>query len=240
MKYDERADDELLEVIGLAKEFLERQKTLGLRHITLSRKTFADLETLASDASEDSIDAAAAIRELGTAVQNCTKCHLSGSRKNVVLGEGNPRAKLMFIGEAPGADEDRQGLPFVGKAGQLLTRIIEAIDLKRSDVYICNILKCRPPQNRTPSSDEIECCLPFLREQIRAIRPKIICALGNVAAQTLLQSKSPMNRLRGKFHQFGDAMLMPTYHPAALLRNPDYKKPTWEDVQMIQRELKKL
>jgi DNA polymerase len=240
MKYDERATSELLEVIELAKEFLQRQKALGLRQVSLSRPALAALETFSAGAGETSRDAAAALRELAPAVRSCAKCHLARTRKNVVLGEGNPYAKLMFIGEAPGADEDEQGLPFVGRAGQLLTKIIEAINLKRSDVYICNILKCRPPENRTPSSDEVECCIPFLREQLQAIRPKIICALGNVAAQTLLQTKSPMNRLRGKFHKFGDAILMPTYHPAALLRNPDYKKPTWEDVQMIQRELEKL
>ncbi|RJP17496.1 MAG: uracil-DNA glycosylase [Candidatus Abyssobacteria bacterium SURF_5] len=241
MKHDERASAELLEVIELAKRFLEQQKTLGLQKIRLSRAALSELDNVASsDSAERQRDAAAAIAELASAVQTCTKCHLSRSRKNVVPGQGNPYAKLMFIGEAPGADEDEQGLPFVGKAGQLLTRIIAAINLKREDVYICNILKCRPPDNRTPSSDEIECCLPFVMEQVRVIHPKFICALGNVAAQTLLQTKAPMNRLRGKFHKFGEALLMPTYHPAALLRNADYKKPTWEDMQMIQRELEKL
>ncbi|RJP65550.1 MAG: uracil-DNA glycosylase [Candidatus Abyssobacteria bacterium SURF_17] len=168
------------------------------------------------------------------------KCSLSGTRTNVVFGEGNPHAKLVFVGEAPGADEDAQGLPFVGRAGQLLTRIIEAIKLKRSEVYICNVLKCRPPENRTPTTEEIECCIPYLMKQLEAINPKLICALGNVAAQTLLRTKAPMNRLRGRFHPFGPALLMPTYHPAALLRNPDYKRYVWEDVQMIQQEYVKL
>jgi DNA polymerase len=238
MKHDEHATAELLEVIELAKKFLQQQKALGLKSVRLNSSTAALLEDFGS--GEKLKDPAEALKKLAPSVLSCAKCHLSRTRTNVVFGEGNPNAKLMFIGEAPGADEDAQGLPFVGKAGQLLTKIIEAIDLKRSDVYICNILKCRPPNNRTPSSDEIECCLPFLREQLQAIRPKIICALGNISAQTLLQTKSPMNRLRGKFHTFGDAILMPTYHPAALLRNPDYKKPTWEDVQMIQREMQKL
>lgn len=240
MKCDERANGELLEVIELAKKFLQKQRELGLRQINVSRSTLAVLDSLSSVADDRPKDAAAAIKELAVTVQGCSKCHLSRTRTNVVVGEGNPRARLMFIGEAPGADEDKQGLPFVGRAGQLLTRIIEAIDLKRSDVYICNILKCRPPKNRTPSADEIECCYPYLTRQLQAIRPKVICALGNVAAQTLLQNKSPMNRLRGRFHKFGDALLMPTYHPAALLRNPDYKKAVWEDVQIIQRELEKL
>jgi DNA polymerase len=240
MKHDERASQELLEVIELAKSFLQRQKNLGLRQISLNRATWAALDTLFAPTGEKPEDAAAAIKKLAPVVQSCSKCHLAKTRTNVVLGEGNPYAKLMFIGEAPGADEDAQGLPFVGRAGQLLTRIIEAINLKRSDVYICNILKCRPPENRTPAPDEIECCLPFLMEQIRSIRPRIICALGNTAAQTLLRTKTPMNRMRAKFHAFGESILMPTYHPSALLRNPEYKKPTWEDMQMIQHELEKL
>ena len=242
MKHDDRANDELLEVIELAKKFLEQEKQRGLQQISVSRETWGELEAAVERANliAEKTDPRAALDEISVLAGKCTKCSLSRTRTNVVVGEGNPEAKLMFIGEAPGADEDEQGLPFVGRAGQLLTRIIEAIKLQRSEVYICNILKCRPPGNRTPTSDEIACCVPFVLKQVEAINPKIICALGNVAAQTLLNTKNPMNRLRGKFHKFGNALLMPTYHPAALLRNPDYRKYVWEDVQMIQREYEKL
>lgn len=242
MKHDERASGELLEVIELAKKFLEQEKQRGLQQISVRRETWGELEAAVERAclAAQKRDPRAAIDEIHEQAGNCTKCSLSRTRTNVVVGEGNAEAKLMFIGEAPGADEDEQGLPFVGRAGQLLTRIIEAIKLKRSEVYICNILKCRPPGNRTPTSEEIACCVPFVLKQVQAINPKIICALGNIAAQTLLNTKNPMNRLRGRFHKFGNVLLMPTYHPAALLRNPDYKKYVWEDVQMIQREYEKL
>ncbi|NQU08353.1 MAG: uracil-DNA glycosylase [Candidatus Abyssubacteria bacterium] len=242
MKHDELAGAELLEVIEKAKEFLEQEKERGLELIRMSRETWTALEDSAqrADAAPAKTDPEAALAALNDIVQDCSKCPLASTRTNVVFGQGNPRAKLVFVGEAPGADEDAQGLAFVGRAGQLLTRIIEAIDLKRTDVFICNILKCRPPGNRTPTSIEIESCIPYLMKQLKAIDPKIICALGNSAAQTLLNTKSPMGRMRGRFHKFGDALLMPTYHPAALLRNPAYKKDVWEDVQMIQRELEKL
>jgi DNA polymerase len=157
----------------------------------------------------------------------------------VVFGEGNPQAALVFVGEAPGREEDLQGKPFVGQAGKLLTRIIEAIDLTRDEVYITNIVKCRPPQNRNPQPDEIRTCLPFLRKQLQAIRPKIICALGTFAAQTLLETEERISLLRGKFYAYQDARLMPTYHPAFLLRNPQCKRDVWEDMKMIREEYKK-
>ncbi len=165
----------------------------------------------------------------------CTRCRLHEKRTKIVFGQGNPHARLMFIGEGPGADEDRQGLAFVGKAGQLLTRIIAAIGLSRDEVYIANIVKCRPPKNREPQPDEIETCLPFLRQQIRAIRPEIICALGAPAARTLLNANAPISRLRGKFYDLDGIQVMPTYHPAYLLRNPAEKRPVWEDMQAIQK-----
>ncbi len=241
MKHDENADAELLEIIEKTKVFLEREKERGLKLVRMKHETWADLEAAVERAhlAQERPDAALLLSELKSITAGCTKCQLAATRTNVVFGEGNPNAKLVFVGEAPGADEDAQGLPFVGRAGQLLTKIIEAIDLKRSDVYICNILKCRPPDNRTPTSIEIECCIPYLMRQLRAINPKIVCALGNVAAQTLLNTKAPMNRLRGRFHTFENAMLMPTYHPAALLRNPAYKRSVWEDVQLIQKEYEK-
>jgi DNA polymerase len=168
---------------------------------------------------------------------DCRRCILADSRKNLVFGEGSPQAELVFVGEAPGADEDAQGRPFVGRAGQLLTRIIEAMKLRRSDVYICNILKCRPPGNRNPAPGEIGACEPFLRKQLEAIGPRVICALGTFAAKTLLRTESPITVLRGRFHDYQGIKLMPTYHPAYLLRNPGAKKMVWEDVQTIMREL---
>lgn len=245
MKYDENANAELVEVIGLAKRFLEQEKKRGIELIKMRPETMKAIETasrqaVTAPAGQAVGDPEKLLDEIRPAVETCTKCDLANTRTNTVFGQGNPHAKLVFIGEAPGADEDAQGLAFVGRAGQLLTKIIESINLERSDVFICNILKCRPPGNRAPTSIEVECCIPYLMKQIEAIKPSIICALGNSAAQTLLNTKSPMNRMRGRFHDFGNAILMPTYHPAALLRNPHYKRGVWEDVQMIQKELKKL
>ncbi len=173
----------------------------------------------------------------------CTRCKLSGTRTNIVFGSGSPTAKLMFVGEGPGADEDEQGLPFVGRAGQLLTKMIVAMGLSREEVYIANIVKCRPPNNRPPQTDEIESCQPFLIQQIAAIRPHIICALGTFAAQTLLNTKTRISDLRGIFHDFPhDTMsrikVLPTFHPAYLLRNPPEKRKAWEDLQKIMRALK--
>jgi DNA polymerase len=168
---------------------------------------------------------------------NCQLCALSKTRHNLVFGDGNPNAQVVFVGEAPGADEDEQGLPFVGRAGQLLTKIIEAMGIKRKDVYICNILKCRPPGNRNPLPEEISLCEPFLKKQLQAISPKVICALGTFAAHTLLKTDVPITALRGRFHTYNGIKLMPTYHPAYLLRNPSAKKPVWEDVQLIMKEI---
>jgi DNA polymerase len=169
---------------------------------------------------------------------DCRRCKLHGlGRRQVVFGVGHPEAKLMFVGEAPGADEDLQGEPFVGRAGQLLTRIIEAIDLKREDVYIANVIKCRPPGNRNPEPDEVEQCEPFLFRQIDVIKPKVIVALGKFAAQSLLRSVEPITRLRGREYRYRDAILMPTYHPAYLLRNPSAKREVWEDMKRVKRLL---
>ena len=170
-------------------------------------------------------------------LSQCKKCSLGKSRTHLVFGTGNTNADLIFVGEAPGHDEDLQGEPFVGKAGQLLTKIIQAIDLKREDVYICNVLKCRPPENRNPLPEEIEACEPFLIKQIKLINPKAICALGKFAAQTLLKSEAPISKMRGRFHNYHGVPLMPTYHPAFLLRNPNMKRAVWEDIQLIQKVL---
>lgn len=186
----------------------------------------------------DATSALAAVRaELG----DCRRCKLCDGRTNIVFGVGDPNAALMFVGEAPGEDEDRQGVPFIGRAGQLLTKMIVAMGLSRETVYIANIVKCRPPSNRNPQPDEITTCSPFLYQQIQAIRPKIICALGTFSAQTLLGVQTPISALRGHFHplpQFPDTIrVMPTYHPAYLLRSPGEKKKVWDDLQKIMAEL---
>lgn len=168
---------------------------------------------------------------------SCEKCELSRTRTRVVFGAGSPKAALMFVGEAPGRDEDLQGLPFVGRSGQLLTKIIESIGLKREDVYIANILKCRPPNNRNPLPAEILTCEEYLTGQIDIIKPKIICTLGKFAAQTLLRSVEPISRLRGQFRDYRGTKLMPTFHPAYLLRNPSDKRLVWEDMKKIRKEL---
>ncbi len=172
-----------------------------------------------------------AIREL---IGDCTRCKLSPTRKNIVFGQGNPNAKLMFVGEAPGADEDEQGLAFVGRAGQLLTDIIEkGLKLSRSDVFIANVLKCRPPQNRNPEPDEILSCQPFLEQQIAAIKPRVLVGLGKFAGQWLLKTMDPISRIRGRLGDYNGIKVMPTYHPAYLLRNPSAKKDVWEDMKIV-------
>jgi uracil-DNA glycosylase len=169
----------------------------------------------------------------------CTRCKLHRlGRTQIVYGVGNPRAELMFIGEAPGHDEDIQGIPFVGRAGQLLTKIIEAIDLAREDVYIANVIKCRPPENRNPEPDEVASCEPFLFRQVQVIKPRVIVALGTFAAQTLLRTNDPISRIRGKVFQYGDARLIPTFHPAYLLRSPDRKREVWEDMKQVRALLR--
>jgi DNA polymerase len=183
-----------------------------------------------------SSEALAAVKlEIGPECSRC-KLHTLG-RKQVVFGVGNPDADLMFVGEAPGADEDLQGIPFVGRAGQLLTKIIEAIELKRDDVYIANVIKCRPPQNRNPEQDEVETCEPFLFQQIDVIKPKVIVALGTFAARALLRTLDPISRLRGRVYEYRGAKLIPTFHPAYLLRNPSSKRDVWEDMKLVRRLL---
>ena len=176
------------------------------------------------------------LEDIRTDLGDCRRCRLAHGRNRIVFGDGNPRAKLVFIGEGPGFDEDQQGKPFVGAAGQLLTRIIEAIKLTRNQIYICNIIKCRPPGNRNPEPDEINTCFPFLERQIAAIQPDFICALGTFAAQTLLKTAKPISRLRGRFYEFKGIKVLPTYHPAYLLRNSDKKREVWQDMKMLMKE----
>jgi len=174
------------------------------------------------------------------AINCCQKCPLGETRTKFVYGVGNPHAGIMFVGEAPGRDEDLKGEPFVGRAGQLLDKILAAINFKRGDVYIANILKCRPPENRDPQPAEMELCLPHLMEQINIIRPKIICALGRISAQALLKTSTPLSKLRLRWHEFNHIPFIVTYHPAALLRFPDYKKDCWEDVKMLRAKYDQL
>jgi uracil-DNA glycosylase len=181
------------------------------------------------------------LEELRHQIGDCQRCAVAQSRTNLVFGAGNEKARLVFVGEAPGADEDRQGEPFVGEAGQVLTRMIEAMGLSRAQVYICNLLKCRPPANRNPHKDEIATCSPFLQQQLRIIKPEVIVALGTFAAQTLLGNKEPISRLRGTFHRYQGIPVMPTFHPSFLLRNKDNKQhywDVWSDLEQVLRTLK--
>ena len=223
MPTKEDTHKELDQIVAQLKGHLRYQKELGI-HTLLSQGTRKEPLTLEG-----------VRQELG----ECTRCRLHEVRNRLVFGDGNPHATLVFVGEGPGRDEDQQGKPFVGRAGELLTRIIEAIALTREEVYIANIVKCRPPNNRDPRPDEIQTCLPFLRKQLEAIKPRIICALGTFAAQTLLGTEERISALRGRFHSYHGAKLMPTYHPAFLLRNPHFKKAVWEDMKMIREEYQK-
>ncbi|MBI3636314.1 MAG: uracil-DNA glycosylase [Candidatus Rokubacteria bacterium] len=179
-----------------------------------------------------------ALRAQEATLQGCRLCKLCEARNTIVFGSGNPRAELVVIGEGPGADEDAQGKPFVGRAGQLLTKMLESVQLSRDEVYITNTVKCRPPGNRNPEGDELAACAPVLAGQLGVLQPKVVLALGSVATQALLRTKEPIGRLRGKLHPYGDAVLVPTFHPAFLLRNPgpEYKRMAWDDLKLAKRE----
>ena len=195
-------------------------------------QTLSMFETSLSQAARDE-----SLEQVRDDLGDCRRCKLWPTRSHIVFGSGNPHAQLVFVGEGPGADEDMQGLPFVGKAGQLLTKIIESINLKREEVYICNVVKCRPPNNRFPERDEVTACSPFLIRQLEVIKPKVICCLGAAAAQTLLNTKAPIGALRGRFRDYRGAQLMVTYHPAYLLRNPSAKREVWEDMKKVREAL---
>ncbi len=178
---------------------------------------------------------AQSLDELNGIINTCTQCGLGKTRIKFVFGVGNPKADVVVVGEAPGADEDEQGEPFVGRAGQLLTKILEAVRFKREEVYICNMLKCRPPNNRDPQTEEVDCCEPYLWKQLELIQPKLILCVGRIAGQSLLKTNASLTSLRGKFHDYRGIPLMVTYHPAALLRNPNWKRPCWEDIQLFRK-----
>ena len=226
--------EECLQLVATVREYVEEQLQLGLFEAEIEESEpeseFANLDLSALDAD----------------AQSCTKCGLHEGRNTVVFGVGNSEADLMFVGEAPGADEDKQGEPFVGRAGQLLTKIIEAMQLTRNDVYIANVLKCRPPGNRDPAPNEVETCSPYLVRQIALIQPKVIVALGSFAAKMLLDTRTGITALRGQFHEYAlvkqsdnAPVVMPTYHPAYLLRNPNAKRDVWEDMQQVMAFLDK-
>lgn len=219
---------ELRDIVGHMKRFLAAHGELGLEPPRLSG--------VYRDPSENNPLEMSSLEALREFIGDCRRCKLWNGRNHLVFGEGSPGARLVFVGEGPGRDEDAEGRPFVGEAGKLLTRIIESgMGLKREDVYVCNVVKCRPPNNRVPERDEIQSCLPFLQRQIGIINPECICALGLTAAQSLLGRPVVMNRERGKWVSFMDIPMMPTYHPAYLLRNSSAKRQVWEDVQEIMK-----
>lgn len=227
------ANASLLAAVEEVDNYLRFLAEIGCRGFDCSKKS---LDTVANWKDKKAFlpETLEAIRiDLG----DCQRCKLFCGRKNIVFGAGNSKAKLVFVGEGPGYEEDQRGEPFVGAAGKLLTRIIEAIRLTREQVYICNVIKCRPPGNRNPAPDEIKACLPFLERQITAIRPDFICALGTFAAQTLLKTTEPISRLKGRFHDCMGIKVLPTYHPAYLLRNPGKKYDVWEDMKLLIEEM---
>jgi DNA polymerase len=233
-------------LVGSLRRHLQRRQRAGIRLLpredTVRMKPFViENENLAGSvliADQSSALNIKTLEELRAQIGDCRRCKLCSGRTNLVFGVGHPNARLMFVGEGPGRDEDIQGEPFVGRAGQLLTDIItKGMGLKREDVYIANVVKCRPPENRNPEPDEVAACEPFLKKQIDLVRPEIIVGLGKFAVQTLLQSKVPISKLRGNWHRYHGIKLMPTFHPAYLLRNPADKKLVWEDIKKVIKEL---
>jgi len=218
---------------GSQRDQLEFFRDLGVHDVFLERRR-AGVAAAPATVTPGSMPDLPSLEKF---LENCPRCKLSKSRTNIVFGQGNPHAELMFVGEAPGRDEDEQGLAFVGRAGQLLTKIIEAIGRKREDVFIANVLKCRPPNNRNPEPDEVAACRPFLVEQIRLIAPKVIVTLGTFAAQALLETDESVGRLRGRWRTAHGVRVMPTFHPAFLLRSPERKKDVWEDMKLVRDSL---
>ncbi len=243
-------ESNLREILEDLKRYFEFQKILGLNGlVTMAREKKKDPSQHKTNKEKNVIKVQEqlgifdipskklTLEEIREEIDRNCMSKLHQLHKNIVFGEGNPKARLVFIGEAPGEEEDKQRRPFVGRAGQLLTRIINAMGLERSDVYITNVVKCRPPQNRKPEPDEMASCEPFLFMELRTINPDVIVCLGATAAQSILKTKENLGNLRGKFHSYGRAKVMVTYHPAALLRNPAFKKPMWDDMQLVMKEL---
>jgi DNA polymerase len=223
MEDTSKLEHEFQQVLYSLQDYLLYQKEQGV-------------EGLPVKSHPSTLGRAQLLEEIRGELGDCKRCKLHQHRRHIVFGTGNPEARLVFVGEGPGEDEDIQGKPFVGRAGQLLTKIINSINLTREEVYIANIIKCRPPKNRDPEADEIRNCEPFLIKQLDAIQPKIICALGAFAAQTLLETNEKISSLRGRFVSYRNTKLIATFHPAFLLRNPYRKRDVWEDMKMIRRE----
>ncbi|KPL02650.1 MAG: hypothetical protein AMJ90_05270 [candidate division Zixibacteria bacterium SM23_73_2] len=230
----DKSYERLLEAYAVTKKYLKQQIDLGFDRLYLSKDKEKEEEENFSDSVEGDL------QKFYQRIKDCKKCPLHVTRTNFVFGEGSGKSRILFVGEAPGREEDIQGKPFVGQAGKLLDKILKAIDFSREEVYIANVLKCRPPGNRDPQPDEIKACEPYLLKQIEILKPEIICALGRISAQALMKTKSPLGQLRGRFHDYHGIKLIVTYHPAALLRYPQYKKGCWEDVQMLRREYDKV
>ncbi len=224
-----RQDQEPGDILEKTSDTLRYMAEAGCTGFDCSEKTIGIVKNLDRNLSSAADD----LKELRSLIGDCQRCKLCKERTNIVFGTGDPDARLVFVGEGPGYDEDQQGEPFVGKAGQLLTKIIEAMNLTRDKVYICNIIKCRPPGNRNPAPDEIKACFPFLEGQLDAIKPDFICALGTFAAQTLLDTVEPISKMRGRLYDYRGMKVMPTYHPAYLLRNPEKKRDVWEDMKKL-------
>jgi DNA polymerase len=226
------------ELLSLLRRYLQQEMILGTREIILPPQSNlkAGKERGKGIPREKGMSKKDILQELAKTVEGCTKCPLHETRTQGVFSDGSPDAEIVFIGEAPGREEDRQGKPFVGEAGKLLTKIIESIGFKREEVYITNILKSRPPKNRNPHASEIEACEPYLKKQLEVLQPKLICALGTFAAQTLLKTTTAISRLRGQVHDYEGILLIPTFHPAALLRNQGWKRDTWEDMKLLKKK----
>lgn len=233
---------EFLDIVVQVKAHLDYRRALGVRLVetALAGGPQAAVHHVAPTIETYPISGSSGLAAVREELGDCIRCKLHKGRKNIVFGEGNPKAALVFVGEGPGQEEDLQGRPFVGAAGQLLTDIIvKGMQLKREDVYICNIVKCRPPGNRNPEPDEVEACEPFLVKQLRAINPRIIIGLGNVAVKTLLKTKEGITSLRGNWKTYQGIPLMPTFHPAYLLRTPSDKRLVWEDIKKVMAEIEK-
>jgi len=231
--------DEVKGLLASLKVYLEDLRESGVDGLPYAAPAVAVARAAETNAVAVASGARETLEDIRAELGECGRCGLGGTRTNLVFGVGSSEARLVFVGEAPGRDEDLQGEPFVGEAGQLLTKIIQAMGFKREDVYICNVLKCRPPNNRNPLPAEIEQCHPFLLRQLKAIAQVAIVALGTFAAQTLLSTKEPISKLRGRFHDYHGIPLMPTFHPAFLLRNAAMKREVWEDMQQVMRLLGK-
>ncbi len=229
---------DLLDTVGQVRSLLEDFQRLGIVDLALPPEAEPLPVCLPGESGSDGTCRPETLEEIRADLGDCGRCPLCKGRKNIVFGTGNPRARLVFVGEAPGREEDLQGEPFVGEAGKLLDRILFAMGLERQDVYICNVEKCRPPNNRDPLPEEIAACEPFLKRQLAAIRPDVIVTLGRFAAQTLLNSPLPISRLRGRWQSYQGIPLMPTYHPAFLLRNPAAKREVWEDMKQVLARLR--